>query len=71
MNKYLTFLVAVLAISQASAFMGTPVFGSRAVRFCLVMKVLSLAVSAVWNPMDISALRRMPRKNVTSLVNTG
>jgi hypothetical protein len=33
MNKFLSFLVAVLAIAQTSAFMGTPVFGSQAVRF--------------------------------------
>lgn len=32
MNKFLSFLVAVLAIAQVSAFMGTPVFGSQTVR---------------------------------------
>eukprot|EP00429_Kryptoperidinium_foliaceum_P010274 CAMPEP_0176003678 /NCGR_PEP_ID=MMETSP0120_2-20121206/1300_1 /TAXON_ID=160619 /ORGANISM="Kryptoperidinium foliaceum, Strain CCMP 1326" /LENGTH=123 /DNA_ID=CAMNT_0017336333 /DNA_START=60 /DNA_END=431 /DNA_ORIENTATION=- len=31
MNKFLSFLVAVLAIAQASAFMGNPVFGHRTV----------------------------------------
>jgi hypothetical protein len=38
MNKFLSFLIAVLAIAQASAFMGTPlVTQQRSVRIeCLV-----------------------------------
>jgi hypothetical protein len=31
MNKFLSFLVAVLAVAQASAFMGQPVFGQQRV----------------------------------------
>lgn len=37
MNKFLSLLLVVVAIAQASAFMGTPVFAAQKVRWLCVL----------------------------------
>jgi hypothetical protein len=43
MNKFLSFLVAVLAVAQASAFMGQPVFGQQRVVRNLVAMIFEFS----------------------------
>ena len=38
MNKFLSLLLVVLAIAQATAFMGTPVVTQRTVRMLLILR---------------------------------